>query len=143
LSCIEIAGRMNKGAMKSIDLLIGVQSGCTRLALDTLSALEQEEAEQYHAAMHRLGFTGATWHISVLPNGASLLLHLTGNDPVASLTRLGNSTDEFEGWLRQRLTEISGLELNARSIHRLVQPPMARFSGREANNAEADGRGTT
>lgn len=122
---------MSNTGTTSSDLVLGVQSGQTRLALDTLAALEHERAGDYQAAMRRLGFTEANWQLAVSPQGTSLILHLEGSDLDGSLDRLGSATEGFEGWLLRQLSLIVGQELDPQRLHQRAQRPMASFRALE------------
>lgn len=125
----------------SIGLVLGVRSGQTRLALDTLASLEQERAGEYHAVMRHLGLTTAIWQFAVSPQGTLLILHLQGSDVDDSLYRLGNAAGNFERWLIHQLSAITGQTLSAERLQQLAQPLMARFSASEIDDQKAIRRG--
>lgn len=61
------------------------------------------------------GITKEEWALQQTPMGSLVLVRFEAPDIEAAFARLASSTDEFDVWFRERVKEITGVDLAAPS----------------------------
>lgn len=77
-----------------------------------LREVECERRDDHVDAMRRIGLDRESWYLQQTPRGDQLLGHLASWNLAAALERLCYSQVAFHAWFKQRLTEVTGVELN-------------------------------
>lgn len=102
-----------------------VQSGRTRLAMHLLSELEAADADW--KAMQRAGISSVAWYLMVQPAISYLIAQIEGAEPQRGFLELTLADGDDARRLRAALGEIGGMEIDARTIERLMHSPLAHF----------------
>jgi hypothetical protein len=71
--------------------------------------------EEFSASQKRVDITKEEWVFQQTPMGALVLVRFESPDPAASLAGFGQSQDLFDVWSRQRIQEITGVDMSAAS----------------------------
>jgi hypothetical protein len=64
------------------------------------------------AAERRFGFTRQSWYLQPTPAGTLLLAYLEADDPLRAFQAFAASQTPFDVWYKQRVHELSGLDMN-------------------------------
>lgn len=113
--------------MESAIFILPVQSGRTRAAMVLLSECDVLGVSSADQPNTTGGLTAIDWYLSVQPTTSFLIAQLNGAEPVRGFLELTLAESEQARDLRAALSEIGGMELDARTIERLMHAPLARF----------------
>ena len=89
-----------------------IQSGKSEAARAFLRELEQERKSQYAASERRLEINKEVWAIQQSPMGELFVVFFQGADIGAAVGKFVASQDEFDLWFKDRVKEVSGVDLN-------------------------------
>lgn len=67
------------------------------------------EVDEFYA---RFGVIEETWHAQPLPDGGQLIIVVTDVEDVAAFAKFAESEAEFDTWFKNRVAEVSGIELD-------------------------------
>jgi hypothetical protein len=88
-------------------VLPGQEDAGRAFAKEVLSSRRQG----FEALQRRSGVSRETWSIQESPMGALMLVWFEAPDIEASFTDLATSNDEFSVWFRDRVKELTGVDL--------------------------------
>jgi hypothetical protein len=74
-------------------------------ALDTACKAEYDQSER------RIGMTKEYWFIAALPAGDHLVVYMESADFTRALGMFAQSQEPFDVWFKQRLADVSGVDL--------------------------------
>jgi len=91
-------------------VLPGKEDDARKFAEETRGRLED-----FAVSQKRHGITKEEWTLQQTPMGSLVLVRFESDDPGASLAGFGQSQDPFDVWSRQRIQEITGIDMAAPS----------------------------
>src|SRR5207245_7582976 len=71
----------------------------------------QGRGEEFSASQKRLDVTREEWSLQRTPMGSLVLVHFECPDPEAVFAEFATSNDPFDVWCRNRIKEITGVDL--------------------------------
>ena len=74
--------------------------------------LETQRKSDYAASEQRINILKESWHLQQTPQGDLLLAYIESPDFANALSLFSQSQDEFDLWFKQRLAEVTGVDLN-------------------------------
>jgi hypothetical protein len=96
-------------------VLPGKADDARKLAQDTLA-----RRDEFTDSQKKSGVTKEEWSLRETPMGALIVVRFECADIEKSFARLAESTDAFDVWFRERVREVSGVDLGTPSED---QPP--------------------
>ena len=69
--------------------------------------------EAFDRSLRRCGVRREMWFVQQTPGGAMVLVAIDSDEPSRVLPEFAASTDEFDVWFKQRISAITGVDLNA------------------------------
>ena len=87
-------------------MLAGKEEEPRRFAQETLARRAELDASQ-----QRLGITKEEWALAQSPEGAMVIVHFEGDDVEGAFAALAESNDGFDVWFKERVKEITGVDL--------------------------------
>jgi hypothetical protein len=96
--------------MGAFPVLPGKEDDARKFAQETL-----DRVDEFSASQKRLSTTKEEWSLQQTPMGSLVLVRFESPDPSATLEGFGQSQDSFDVWSRQRIQEITGVDLAAPS----------------------------
>jgi hypothetical protein len=94
--------------MGAFPVLPGKDDEARKFAEETLG-----RGEEFSGSQQRLGITREEWSLQATPMGSLVLVRFESPDPETSFATFGQSQDPFDTWSRQRIQEITGVDLAA------------------------------
>jgi hypothetical protein len=91
-------------------VLSGKEDEPRKFAEETL-----ERREEFEASQRRLGVTKEEWALQQTPMGSMVIVRFESSDVAAAFAGLAESNDAFDVWFRERVLEITGVDLAAPS----------------------------
>jgi hypothetical protein len=67
---------------------------------------------EFDASQQRLGITEELWVLQQSPEGSMVIIHFESDDVEGALATFAQSDDSFDVWFKDRVKEISGVDLN-------------------------------
>jgi len=98
--------------MQQICLVLPVVSGRTDDVRDFMRELEESRKEEYARSEERIGITKELWYLAPLPAGEVLVAYMETDDFGRALGLFSQSRDSFDMWFKQRLLDVTGIDLN-------------------------------
>ena len=95
--------------MGAFPVLPGKDDEARKFARETM----EDRREEFNASQKRLNTTKAEWALQQTPMGSLVLVRFECADPEATFAEFGQSQDPFDVWSRQRILEISGVDMSA------------------------------
>ncbi len=89
-------------------VLPGKEDEARKFAQETLG-----RAQEYAASQKKSGITKEEWALQQTPMGSLVVVRFEGDDIEAAFNRLAESTDPFDVWFKERVDEVSGVDLGA------------------------------
>jgi hypothetical protein len=89
-------------------VLPGKADDARKFAQDTLA-----RRDEYSASQKKSGVTKEEWSLQETPMGALVIVRFECTDVDQAFARLAESTDDFDVWFRERVTEVSAVDLAA------------------------------
>ena len=74
--------------------------------------LETQRKSAYATSEQRINILKESWHLQQTPQGDLLLAYIESPDFANALSLFSQSQDEFDLWFKQRLAEVTGVDLN-------------------------------
>src|SRR5215208_6920346 len=74
--------------------------------------VETQRKSDYAASEQRINISKESWHLQHSPQGDLLLAYIESPDFASALESFSGSRDEFDEWFKQRLVEVTGVDLN-------------------------------
>ena len=75
--------------------------------------LEQEHKQDYDQSELRPGITKEAWYLAHAPSGDQFVAYMESSDFGGALSLFSGSRDEFDVWVKRRLADSTGLDLNS------------------------------
>jgi hypothetical protein len=94
--------------MGAFPVVEGKDDEARKFARETLD----REAE-FRASQERLGVTEEEWSLQQTPMGSFVIVRFKSSDVAAVFAGFAQSDDPFDVWSRQRILEVSGVDLGA------------------------------
>jgi hypothetical protein len=91
-------------------VLPGKEDEPAKFARETLDRLEEFDASQ-----RRLSITKEEWALQQTPMGSMVIVRFEASDVAAAFSGLAASSDKFDVWFRERVLEVTGVDLAAPS----------------------------
>ena len=98
--------------MDQVCFALPVLAGKTEAAHAFFSELEGERKNAFTASEQHINITKESWHLQHTPQGDLLLAYIESPDFATALKSFSRSQDEFDEWFKQRLAEVTGVDLN-------------------------------
>ncbi len=73
--------------------------------------LDTTRKADYDRSERRVGITKEYWFVASVPGGDQLVVYMESPDFAPALGQFGASQDAFDLWFKQRLAEVSGVDL--------------------------------
>ena len=89
-------------------VLPGKEDDARKFAQDTMA-----RRDEFTASQKKSGVTKEEWSLQETPMGALVVVRFEASDVDKSFARLAESTDDFDVWFRERVKEVSGVDLGA------------------------------
>ena len=93
--------------MGAFPVVAGKDDEARKFAEETL-----EREPEFRASQERSGITREEWSLQQTPMGSLVIVRFESPDPAASFASFGQSDDDFDVWSRERIREISGVDLS-------------------------------
>jgi hypothetical protein len=74
--------------------------------------LDTERKAEYDQSERRIGITKEYWFIAAVPSGDQLVVYMESADFTRALGMFAQSQEPFDVWFKQRLVEVSGVDLD-------------------------------
>jgi hypothetical protein len=74
-----------------------------------------DRRDEFEASQRRLSVTKEEWALQQTPTGSMVLVRFESPDVAAAFAGLGQSGDTFAVWFKERVLEITGVDLSAPS----------------------------
>jgi Family of unknown function (DUF6176) len=97
--------------MDQICLVLPILAGKTEDARAFQRELDTERKADYDRSERRIGITKEVWYVASLPSGDVLVAYIESADFNRALQQFVASQDEFDQWFKQRLAEVTGVDL--------------------------------
>jgi hypothetical protein len=91
-------------------VLPGKGDDARKFAQETLA-----RRDEFTASQNKSGVTKEEWSLQETPMGALVVVRFESPDIDKSFARLAESTDDFDVWFRERVKDVSGVDLGAPS----------------------------
>jgi hypothetical protein len=98
--------------MDQVCIALPVLAGKTGAAHTFFGELEGERKSAFADSEQRINITKESWHLQHTPQGDLLLAYIESPDFASALESFSGSRDEFDEWFKQRLVEVTGVDLN-------------------------------
>ena len=98
--------------MDQVCFALPVLAGKTEDAHTFFRELEGERKSAFVASEQRINVTKESWHLQQTPQGGLLLAYTESPDFANALKSFSRSQEEFDEWFKQRLAEVTGVDLN-------------------------------
>ena len=89
-------------------VLEGKDGEARKLAQET-----RERRDEFEASQQRHGVTKEEWSLQQTPMGSMVVVRFESGDVEGAFAGLAESNDPFDVWFRQRVREVSGVDLSA------------------------------
>jgi hypothetical protein len=87
-------------------VLEGKDDEARKFAQETLDRIDE-----FAASERRLGVTKEEWSLQQTPMGSMVVVRFEGSDVAKAFDGFAQSNEPFDLWFRQRVKEISGVDL--------------------------------
>jgi hypothetical protein len=104
--------RIKEKMMEQVSFAFPVLPGQTAGTRAFFQEIETRRREEFAASEQRLGITKESWHLQQTPRGDLLLGYIESEDFAQALARFSQSRDSFDQWFKERLSELTGVDLN-------------------------------
>src|ERR671932_196860 len=98
--------------MDQVCFALPVLAGKTEAAHSFFGELETQRKSAFTASEQRINITKESWHLQQTPQGDLLLAYIESPDFASALESFSQSQDEFDKWFKQRIAEVTGVDLN-------------------------------
>ena len=98
--------------MDHICVVFPILSGKTQAAREFQRELSQQRMSEYVKSERRIGITKEDWFIASVNGGDQLVAYMEANDFNNALTQFVQSRDSFDMWFKERLADVTGVDLN-------------------------------
>ncbi len=98
--------------MDHICVVFPILPGKTEEARAFQRELDTERKADYDRSERRIGITKEYWFIASAPGGDQLVVYMESQDFNQAFGQFVQSQDDFDQWFKQRLAEVTGVDLN-------------------------------
>jgi hypothetical protein len=98
--------------MDQVCFALPVLTGKTQDARAFFEELETRRKSDYAASERRINITKEAWYMQQTPQGDLLLACIESPDFADALSKFSRSQDEFDRWFKERVAEVTGVDLN-------------------------------
>lgn len=99
--------------MDQICVAFPVLPGQSDAAHRFFDELEARRKREYAASEQRIGISKEVWYLAPLPAGPHLIAYMEAADFGRALSQFSESHDPFDLWFKERLAEVTGIDLNS------------------------------
>ncbi len=92
--------------------VLPILPGQTEAARAFLQELGGARKQELAACGQSIGIPKEMWALQRLPQGDVLIAYMAGDDLGHALRQFAASQDDFDRWMKQRLQEVTGADLN-------------------------------
>jgi hypothetical protein len=96
--------------MGAFPVLPGKEDEPRKFARETL-----DRREEFEASQRRLRVTTEEWALQQTPMGSMVIVRFESPDVAAVFADFGQSNDAFDVWFKERVLDITGVDLSAPS----------------------------
>lgn len=98
--------------MEKVCIIFPILSGKTGEARDFMRALETDRKADHANSNKRVGMIREVWFLSSGPSGDQLVGYAEMANFEQVIGEVAASQDEFDVWYKQRLAEVTGVDMN-------------------------------
>ena len=98
--------------MQQVCFALPVIAGKTDSACDFMAQLEGGRRAEFDRSERRIGIVKECWFLQHLAQGDVLIGYIESEDFAQSLRLFAESRAEFDVWFKQRMAELTGVDLN-------------------------------
>jgi hypothetical protein len=98
--------------MDQICLALPILPGKTEAARAFQRELDTVRKADYDRSERRIGITKEVWYLASLPSGDHYIAYMESPDFNRALGMFVESRDAFDQWFKQRLAEVTGIDMN-------------------------------
>jgi hypothetical protein len=92
--------------MGAFPVLSGKEDEARKLAQETL-----DRRDEFEASERRVGITKEEWALQQTPMGSMVVVRFEADDVAGAFADLAQSNEAFDVWFKQRVKEVSGVDL--------------------------------
>ena len=94
--------------MGAFPVVEGKEDEARTFARETL-----ERRDEFEESQERIGVTKEEWSLQQTPMGSFVVVRFESDDVEAAFAALAQSNESFDVWFRERVQEVSGVDLGA------------------------------
>jgi hypothetical protein len=98
--------------MDQICLVFPILPGQIEAARHFQRELDTTRKADYDRSERRIGITKEYWFVASVPGGDQLVAYMESADFNRALQLFVQSRDEFDLWFKQRMADVTGVDLN-------------------------------
>lgn len=98
--------------MDQICLVLPILPGKTEAARAFQRELDTDRKADYDRSERRIGISKEVWYIASVPGGDQLIGYMESSDFNQALQQFVASRDEFDGWFKRRIAEVTGVDMD-------------------------------
>jgi hypothetical protein len=98
--------------MNQVCLVLPVRAGETEAARTFLRELDGARRDDYDISERRIGISKEVWFLAPTGDRELLIGYIESGDFDAAFAQFVRSRDEFDRWFKDRLEEVTGIDLN-------------------------------
>jgi hypothetical protein len=95
-----------------ICVVFPILSGKSQAARDFHRELSEHRMSEYDRSERRIGITREDWFIASVNGGDQLVAYMETADFPQALGQFSQSRDPFDLWFKERLADVTGVDLN-------------------------------
>jgi hypothetical protein len=98
--------------MDQVCFALPLVPGRTSDARAFMAELEDARKGEFAASEQRIGIVKESWYLQQTPDGDLLVAYMESPDFAKALESFQQSRDEFDQWFKQRMADVTGVDLN-------------------------------
>lgn len=98
--------------MDQICIVLPILDGKSDAARAFMTELETERKGDYDLSERRIGISKEAWYVAKVPAGEQLVAYMESEHFGRTLQLFSQSRDDFDLWFKERLADVTGLDLN-------------------------------
>lgn len=98
--------------MDQVCFAVPLLPGKTDDARSFMEELEGTRRSDYADSERRIGIVKESWYLQQTPNGDLLVAYMESPDFAKALDAFSQSSDDFDLWFKQRMADVTGIDLN-------------------------------
>src|SRR5688572_12644056 len=98
--------------MDHVCLVLPILPGMVDDARGFMRELDGPRKGEFDASERRIGISKEFWYLAKLPAGEQLVGYIESADFGSAVGQFSASRDPFDMWFKQRMAEVTGVDLN-------------------------------